>query len=84
MPFFQKLVTDKKVVLITYALICFLNYMILYKSRLYEEVFNDFEHNLIRYGLKSWDVSVKLYITISICLFLILMIIADLKNHSHL
>ncbi|PWG77957.1 hypothetical protein DDR33_24815 [Pararcticibacter amylolyticus] len=83
MPLFQQLV-NLKVMLTTYALIGFLNYLFLYRAHLYEEVFGEFEHDAVRYNMRSWDISVKLYIIVSISLFLLLLVIADLKNHGHL
>jgi hypothetical protein len=82
-PLVRQLV-NVKVVLTTYALISFLNYLILYRALLYKEVFEEFEHEIVRYNMKNWDMSVKLYIIISISLFLLLLVIADLKNHGHL
>ena len=81
LPFFKQL-TNVKLVLISYALIALINYLIVYKKSFYEEVFNEFDRQPLK--LKSWDKSVKLYIGTSIGLLLLVLIIADMKNQGYL
>jgi hypothetical protein len=59
-----------------------LNYFLLYKGNYYKDVFNEFDLHSSRY--KNWTLGVKLYLIISICLLLSVLIIADLRNHGRL
>lgn len=56
------------------------NYLILYRKKKYLYVFDEFAKNSDKY--KKWDKSVKWYIVLSIVVFLIVLIIADLRNHN--
>jgi len=59
-----------------------LNYFLLYKGNYYKDVFNEFDLHSSRY--KNWALGVKLYLIISICLLLSVLVIADLLNHGSL
>lgn len=57
-----------------------LNYLILYRNKYYEEVFDDFDKNGEKY--KGWNLSVRLYIIFSVIALLIMLVFADLRNHG--
>jgi hypothetical protein len=73
---------SKYSVLILYAVIGSFNYLSLYRNKYYEEVFDDFDKNGEKY--KHWNLSVKLYIILSIAFMLCTLAIADLRNHGHI
>ena len=64
----------------TMVALALVNYLLLYRNKKYEDVFNDFAISSFDY--KSWDLSVKIYIGVSIALCLIVLIIADMINQG--
>lgn len=56
------------------------NYFILYRKQKYVSIFNRFEKNKDKY--KHWDIAVKIYIIFTITMCLLVLIIADLRNHN--
>ncbi|MEO8886664.1 MAG: hypothetical protein ABI367_11415 [Mucilaginibacter sp.] len=64
------------------CVLALLNYLILYKGKKYEDIFNEFEIDSL--GYKDWDFSIKIYIIVSITLCLIALIIADRINQGKL
>ncbi len=58
------------------------NYFLLYNGNRYRDVFDEFDLHSSRY--KNWTLGVKLYLIISICLLLGVLVIADLRNHVRL
>lgn len=73
---------NKYSIIVLYAGIGMFNYLTLYKNKYYEEIFNDFDKNTEKY--KPWNLSVKLYIVLSITLLLVTLVIADLRNHGRI
>jgi Ca2+/Na+ antiporter len=69
-------------ILILYAAIGLFNYLTLYKNKYYEEVFDDFDKQGENY--KGWNLSVKLYIILSIVFLLGTLALADLRNHGRI
>ena len=73
--------SDYKIIIITgMAFICLINYLLLYNRKKYVKVFEEFKKNNDKY--KNWDISARLYIILSISICLIVLIIADLRNHN--
>lgn len=60
--------------------LAFFNYVILYRKKKYIEVFDEFRRNNERY--KKWDKSVMWYIILTVAIMLVVLIIADLRNHN--
>lgn len=81
LPSFMR-VMNKQNVLLMASFIGLLNYLLLYRGGSYKEVFNDFE--ICSADFKNWDLLVKLYLILSGCLFLGVLVIADIRNHGHL
>ena len=73
---------SKYSVLILYAVIGSFNYLFLYRNKYYEEVFEDLDKHGEKY--KHWNLSVKLYIILSIVFMLGTLAIADLRNHGRI
>lgn len=63
-----------------YLAIGLFNYLILYRNKYYEEVFDDFDKHGEKY--KVWNLSVKLYIILSVVALLGMLVFADLRNHG--
>jgi hypothetical protein len=55
-----------------------INYLLLYRKKKYEDVFEEFRRNYDRY--KKWNKSVKLYIILTIVVAILVSIIADVRN----
>lgn len=77
-PYFQNY--NKLYALIPFVCISIINYLILYRR--YEFIFNKFDQNIEHY--KRWDLSVKIYFTITIALFIITLVLVDGKNQGYL
>jgi hypothetical protein len=60
--------------------LCLLNYLLLYKDKKHEDVFNSFDRSPLNF--KKWDLPVRIYINCSIALFLMILIFADLINQG--
>jgi hypothetical protein len=56
-----------------------INYLLLYRKKKYEDVFWEFQNNYDKY--KKWDKSVKWYIILTIVISIVVLIIADIRNH---
>jgi len=67
-------------VLILIVFVSGFNYFTLYKNKQFEEIFDDFDKNRDLY--KKWDISIVSFIVFTILLFLSVLIVADMKNHS--
>jgi hypothetical protein len=70
----------KNIVITWLAFLAIVNYFILYHKKKYIKVFAEFKKNNDKY--KRWNRSVRLYIIGSIIICLIVLIIADLRNHN--
>jgi MFS superfamily sulfate permease-like transporter len=70
----------KIVIVAIFIFLGIVNYLILYRKKKYVKVFDEFKKNNDNY--KHWNLSVKLYIILSIALFLIALIIADMRNNN--
>lgn len=65
-----------------FAFLSVLNFLFLYRNKYYEEVFDDFDKQGENY--KGWNLSVKLYIILSIVFLLCTLALADLRNHGRI
>lgn len=65
-------------VFMTFLLI--LHYFLLYHKDKYVNIFKEFEENTNKYN--NWNLSIKFYIIGSFILCLIILVIADLRNHN--
>lgn len=74
--------SSKYYVLGLFAFLSILNYLLLYRNKYYEEVFDDFDKQGENY--KGWNLSVKLYIILSIAFMLGTLALADLRNHGRI
>lgn len=75
-------VINKINMLVLYAVMAIFNYGVLYRNKYYEEVFYDFDKQGEKY--KRWNLSVRLYIGISIAFLLATLAIIDLRNHGRI
>lgn len=76
-----KLHQDYKIIIIAFlSFLVIVNYFLLFYKKRYVEIFDEFKKNNKIY--KHWDMSAKLYIILSIVVCLIILIIADLRNHN--
>ena len=55
-----------------------INYLLLYRKKKYEDVFEEFRRNYDKY--KKLDKSVKLYIILTIVTTILVLVIADVRN----
>ena len=55
-----------------------INYLLLYRKKKYEDVFEEFRRNYDKY--KKWNKSVLAYIIITCLLMIIVLVIAVLRN----
>ena len=78
-PFFK--LGNKYYTIALMVVLAFLNYLILYRGKYYEEVFSDFDRAQEKY--KSWKKSVPIYIISSILLLLVVLAIADYRHDGH-
>ena len=70
----------KPIIIAWLAFLVLINYLLLYRKKKYVKVFDEFKKNNDKY--KHWNLSVKLYIILSIALCLIVLIIADWRNRE--
>jgi hypothetical protein len=56
------------------------NFLILYRNSHYKELFNEFE--LFEEHYKHWNLSVKVYIILSVVFFVGVLFVADLQNQG--
>jgi purine-cytosine permease-like protein len=77
-PYFQNY--NKFYALIPFTCIGIINYLILYRR--YEVIFNKFDLDMEHY--KKYDLSVKIYFTITVALFIISLVLVDGKNQGYL
>jgi len=70
----------KGIIIAFFVFLGIINYLLLYRKKKYVKIFDEFKKNNDKY--KHWNLSVKLYIISSIALFLIVLIIADWRNHN--
>lgn len=73
---------SKYYALLLMIVIAIMNYFVLYRNNYHAVLFNDFDLHREKY--RRWDLSIKVYITVSILLLLVTLVLADLKNHGHL
>lgn len=73
---------SKYYALLLMIVIAIINYLVLYRNNYHEVVFNDFDLHREKY--KKWDLSIKVYIIVSILILLVTLVLADLKNHGRL
>jgi hypothetical protein len=69
-------------VLLVFTLLSIINYLLLYKNKRYEDVFNDFDILPIDY--KVWNFRVKAYIISSVVIMLIILVVADQINQGNI
>lgn len=60
-------------------LLALLNYLLLYRKKKHVDIFHHFDRNRELY--RKWDLSVTLYIVGTIVFMLVILIIADIRNH---
>lgn len=60
-------------------LLALLNYLLLYRKKKHIDVFHHFDRNRELY--RKWDLSVTLYIIGTVAFMLVVLIIADIRNH---
>lgn len=73
--------TNKFYALLLMLIIAFLNYILLYRNKYYEEVFTSFDKSKGKY--KRWDKTVPIYIIGSVVLLLIVLAISDYRYDGH-
>jgi hypothetical protein len=59
-----------------------LNYLVLYRNKYYEDVFDDFDKHEQKYT--RWNSSVRIYIIMSVVILVGMLIFADLRNHGRI
>jgi predicted neutral ceramidase superfamily lipid hydrolase len=80
-PFVKKIEMIKTTA-IGLGIICFIiNYLLLYRNKYYEEIFDYFDKYESKY--KKWDLSVLLYIVLSILFALGNLVFEDGKNNGY-
>lgn len=70
----------KVIIIIFLSSLVIANYFLIYYKKKYLKIFEKFENN--NEIFKHWDISAKLYIIMSIVICVIVLIIADLRNHN--
>ena len=76
-----KLDPNYKIIVIVFLFfLVILNYFLLYHNKKYVKIFDKFKKNIEIY--QRWNFFTKLYIVLSILLCLVILIIADLRNHN--
>ncbi|WP_148038940.1 hypothetical protein [Proteiniphilum sp. X52] len=60
-------------------LLALLNYLLLYRKKKHVDIFHHFDRNRELY--RKWDLSTTLYIVGTIVFMLVILIIADIRNH---
>jgi hypothetical protein len=73
---------NKYSVLVLFAIVGLFNYFTLYRNKFYEEVFDDFYKHEEKY--EAWNLSILVYLALSVVLLLCTLVIADLRNHGRL
>ncbi len=64
------------------AILTILNYLILYRKKYFEDVFEHFDKHESKY--KKWNMSVQLYIILSVAMLFLSVVLIDLRNHGKL
>lgn len=73
---------SKYYALLLMIVIAIINYFLLYRNKYYEVIFDNFDLHKEKY--KKWNMSTKVYITVSVLILLVTLVLADLRNHGHL
>ncbi len=70
----------KAIIIIFLSFLVITNYFLIFYKKKYIKIFDNFKKNSEIF--KHWDISAKLYIIMSIVICIIVLIIADLRNHN--
>ena len=73
---------SQRKVLLIFAIVALIHYLILYRGKRYEEIYNEFDRDGHLY--KKWDLSVSLYIVLSIVYMLIVIAVAIYRRQGYL